>query len=67
LGCSRLGGFEKRGERERGTRNFGDAGCSGGRGWLRRSLYEERDCDGTVIKKVGERIAVNFDRFPFFP
>jgi hypothetical protein len=37
-----------------------------GRGWLRRSLYEERDCDGTVIKKVGERRAVNFDRFAFF-
>jgi hypothetical protein len=32
LGCSRLGGFEKRGEREGGTWNFGDVGCSTGGG-----------------------------------
>jgi hypothetical protein len=32
-------------------------------GCLRRILYEERDCDGTVKKRGGGRGAVNFDRF----
>jgi len=48
-----------------GTRNFGDAGERGG--WLRRILYEERDCDGTVKKGMAEGEQPISQDFLFIP
>jgi len=53
-----------------GTWNFGDAGWmlperGGWAGRLRRILYEERDCDGTVKKKGWRKGSSQFRKISF--